>query len=186
MAMFGPKRSIVRYQITRKQRAGFWTHVRKTPTCWLWTGGKNASGYGLFAVGACWRDARGTHRCGRTRLAHRVGYQIQGGRLLRRGFDLDHVKARGCTSKLCVRRSHLEPVHPLVNCTRDDVWAWNREKTYCKNGHEYSGANLRSYKGSRVCRTCVAAAGRRYRARLRGVDVPLRAAGCAPRARLLA
>jgi hypothetical protein len=38
----------------------FWTKVKKTDTCWLWTGVPNDSGYGVLGVG-------GT----RTRPAHR-------------------------------------------------------------------------------------------------------------------
>lgn len=77
----------------------FLAFVHKTETCWLWTGttaGSNAK-YGHF-----WDGERKVY-------AHRFAYETWVGPIPE-GHEIDHVKARGCTSKLCVRPDHLEPV----------------------------------------------------------------------------
>lgn len=76
--------------------------VRKTPTCWVWTGYRNALGYGVI---------RGSHE---TLLAHRVSYSL-------------HVGPPGnlrvchkCDNPSCVRPDHLFLGTDLDN-TRDMI-----------------------------------------------------------------
>lgn len=81
--------------------------VEKSEGCWLWTGttvGSNAR-YGHF-----WDGERKVY-------AHRFAYELWVGPIPE-GHEIDHVKSRGCTSKLCVRPDHLEPVTHRENRRR--------------------------------------------------------------------
>jgi len=115
----------------------FWSHVDKTETCWLWTGGLGRGGYGQFGSG----------EIGGTRLAHRVGYELQVGPIPE-GLELDHL----CRVRHCVRGSHLEPVTGRENLKRSPIT--NGNKTHCLNDHPLSGDNLFYLQGKRQCRTC--------------------------------
>jgi len=79
----------------RPQWEGRWTV--SSSGCWLWGGGTGKSGYGV----AWWQ--------GRQVQAHRAVYELMVGPIPD-GLELDHVRARGCTSRLCVNPAHLEPV----------------------------------------------------------------------------
>lgn len=124
----------------------FFSFVNKTETCWLWTGqtSKNSGGmlYGRF-----WLN-------GKNEVAHRVSWFLTHGSWP--VLPLDHVKARGCTSTLCVNPAHLEPVTQRENQLRGDgVAAINARKTHCPKSHPYSGDNLLWRRdGTRRCRTC--------------------------------
>lgn len=132
----------------------FWAKVDKSGTCWIWLGAKSGSGrYGSFGYE------------GRVQPAHRVAYMLTFGPIPL-GAEIHHVKARGCTSTLCVRPDHLEAVTHQENVLRgDSLQAENARKTRCPRGHEY---DMTMGKG-RWCRTCHRAASReaqrRYRAR---------------------
>lgn len=146
---------------TPEQR--FWAKVDKTEICWLWTGAKMPNGYGSFSVN------------GRTIYAHRFAYELLIGPIPE-GLPLDHVKANGCTSKLCVKAiaderglAHLEPVTHRENLLRGPTTqaATNITKTHCPQGHPYDEANTEHQRGQRLCRTCrrKAALARYYRSR---------------------
>lgn len=111
--------------------------------CWIWTGYKNARGYGRVKHGGRWH------------AAHRVLYELIEGPIPE-GLELDHVRARGCRSTSCVRPSHLEPVTSYENMIRGDgVGALNMRKTHCPSGHEYNKENTHiTPTGRRVCREC--------------------------------
>ena len=120
----------------------FWEKVTKTETCWLWTGGHTRESYPQF-----WD--------GKRVLAHRWAYQQFVGPIPP-GLHLDHVRERGCTSTLCVRLSHLEPVTPRENTMRSNgITAINARKTHCAHGHKYTPETLHmSRTGHRQCRAC--------------------------------
>jgi hypothetical protein len=73
--------------------AAYDARVKKTPSCWLWTGPQNGGGYGIL----CYRG-------GVTVAAHialeRVGVVVEEG----------SVVYRRCNNKICVRPEHLEVV----------------------------------------------------------------------------
>src|SRR5215207_4914988 len=69
----------------------FWKHVRKTPTCWVWTGGAARNGYGVF------RDDRSRHVA-----AHRFSYELHYG-----PFNLSLSELHRCDNPPCVRPDHL-------------------------------------------------------------------------------
>lgn len=68
----------------------FWLRVRKTKTCWLWTGLVNEWGYGMWGV-KHW-----------PRSAHRMSWQITHGPIPKGLKVLHH-----CDNPPCVRPDHL-------------------------------------------------------------------------------
>lgn len=121
----------------------FWAKVEKTETCWLWTAGKNGTGYGVIKHGADhW-------------TAHRLSYTWARGPIPD-GLELDHL----CRVRECVNPDHMEPVTHLENVRRGHAGLRFRERNKCSKGHEYTPeTTYRSLKdGSRVCRTCMRAA----------------------------
>lgn len=89
--------------------------------CWLWTSVVTENGYGHF-----WFN-------GRYQRPHRLVHEWLIGPLLPTQH-VDHVKALGCTSKLCVNPRHLEAVTPQVNTQRDKDS--RPRKTICPHGHQ--------------------------------------------------
>lgn len=85
--------------------------------CWIYTGsktkgnGKESGGYGFF-----WAN-------GRTRLAHRVAYELWYGPIPD-GYEIDHP----CGNRACLHPDHLEAVLPSENHRR-------KRKTHCVRGH---------------------------------------------------
>lgn len=69
--------------------------------CWLWTAALNRHGYGAFSV------------LGKTKLAHRVGYELLVGAIPDE-LALDHL----CSVVSCVNPAHLEPVTDAENTRR--------------------------------------------------------------------
>ena len=69
--------------------------------CWIWTGPKNGSGYGIFSYR------------GRNQSAHRVAYRLLVGEIPD-GLQLDHL----CRKRSCINPAHLEPVTRLENVRR--------------------------------------------------------------------
>lgn len=68
----------------------FWSKVNKTDTCWLWTGSRNAYGYGQLRSD------------GRAYLAHRFSWQLHFGELPTGLYVCHH-----CDTPACVRPDHL-------------------------------------------------------------------------------
>lgn len=120
--------------------------VRRTPTCWLWTGYLKPNGYGSI-----WDGTRKVY-------AHRYAYELHRGPIPA-GMQIDHL----CLNKACVNPEHLEVVTQRTNLLRaTGSPAENARKTHCPRGHEYDGVNNR---GERVCRTCLRALQQARRAR---------------------
>jgi hypothetical protein len=123
--------------------ARFWSKVRKTDTCWLWTAALTSAGYGRFKID------------GKTKTAHRWLYEHLNGPLAP-GLQLDHL----CRIPACVRPDHLEPVTARENLYR--IPNYNGTKTHCKHGHEFTPENTMKVKGGRSCRECSRTASREY------------------------
>lgn len=149
--------------------------------CWLWTGGKDPDGYGVFSDVKAYR-------------AHRWSYEYHIAPIPE-GLVLDHL----CRNPSCVNPWHLEPVpigvntrrgvtvdlHPRVcpkghtdtryrgagrgwYCPTCNAERWaNRaphirpprprvKRTHCRKGHELTEENVRFRKcdGHRLCREC--------------------------------
>lgn len=79
----------------------FLTKIRKTGTCWLWTGRIEPNGYAKFSL------------LGKKVWAHRWAYEHWVG-VIPAGLTLDHL----CRVPSCVRPEHLEPVTNAVNIAR--------------------------------------------------------------------
>lgn len=116
----------------------FWTRVAKTETCWIWVG-RTRKGYGQFDID------------GGSVEAHRYAYELLVGPIPD-GLTLDHVEARGCTSKACVNPAHLEPVTQGANARR---WFSGHARPRCPRGHDMTDSeNVYFERGHRRCRQC--------------------------------
>jgi hypothetical protein len=130
---------------TRTEEERFWGFVNKTETCWLWTGaqaGRPGSHYGVFRRSAPYFKMI---------YAHRWSWENANGPVPE-GLVLDHVRTRGCTSKLCVRLEHLEVVSGWENTLRgDSPPAVAQRLNQCRKGH----SDWYTYPdGRRRCRVC--------------------------------
>lgn len=113
--------------------------------CLRWTGAHIPQGYGQVVVSG----RRGSQR------VHRVAHELWIGPIPE-GYDVDHVKERGCAHRDCIEPSHLEAVTHRENLLRGiGPSAINARKARCKHGHRFSPGNTRiDAKGDRICRTC--------------------------------
>jgi len=110
--------------------------------CLRWTGAHNSRGYGYAKVSG---------HSGPQRV-HRVAYELWIGPIPE-GYDVDHVRERGCVYHDCFEPSHLEAVTHWENVRRVTVF-----RTHCPNGHEFTpdntGTRKRRGHTSRTCKTC--------------------------------
>ena len=140
-----PSRSMI---IDEAAITRFWSKVLRTPSCWLWLGGRTKRGYGAY-----FNDNT-------QMLAYRFAFIVSRGSVPE-GMVLDHL----CRVKHCVNPDHLEAVTQRVNVLRGDApAAINARRTHCSEGHELSDANTYESsrrRGWRICRPCA-----RRRARL--------------------
>lgn len=91
---------------TETEGRRFAAKLRRSPAgCLEWTGARNSKGYGCLVL--------------RTEpwLAHRLAHVVFIGPIPE-GFEVDHVRARGCTSILCMEPDHLEAVSKRENVLR--------------------------------------------------------------------
>lgn len=119
------------------QNERFWSKVDKNGRngCWVWTRSLSF-GYGRFNINHL-----------RWVKAHRFAYETLV-EPVPEGLCLDHL----CRNRRCVNPDHLEPVTMKVNLQRGNNW--QRDKTHCKHGHEFTPDNTVWRKGFRKCREC--------------------------------
>lgn len=117
--------------------------------CWVWTGGKSPSGYGVTSI-----DRRQVR-------VHRAVYELFVGPIPA-GLQLDHL----CRVRACCNPDHLEPVTCRENLLRGQTRAAeNALKDRCPKGHPYDGFGTRPSGASRRwCKTCNAQAARKQSA----------------------
>lgn len=121
----------------------FWSRVRKTDGCWLWTGTFGSAGYGMLSRGG----GRGARSVG----AHRAAYELMVGPIPA-GLQIDHL----CRVRACVNPAHLELVTVRENVLRGEgITARNKRATHCKRGHEFTPENTHiTPRGGRKCLPC--------------------------------
>jgi hypothetical protein len=134
---------------TPKDIVRFWSHVRKTDSCWEWTSLERVNGYGKFTFGG---------RRGKQVRAHRFSYELTVGPIPK-GLVLDHL----CRNTLCVNPAHLEIVTRAENIHRgENPNILIHHGDFCSKGHRltpenvYLNPNKRCSSGfARRCRTCM-------------------------------
>jgi hypothetical protein len=105
--------------------------------CWVWSGAKNAGGYGVVLT---------SER--RPALAHRMMWQEHFGPIPE-GHEIHHK----CENRQCVNPHHLEAVTRLEHRAKHP--SYQLAKTHCPQGHAYTDENTYRYAdGRRRCRTC--------------------------------
>lgn len=142
----------------------FWQRVKKTETCWIWTGKRQKFGYGQIQLGAK----------GRRVSAHRASWEIHYG-LIPEGLWVLHK----CDNPSCVRPDHLwigTHEQNMIDARRKgrmkvpsvDKWL---SRTHCSEGHLFDEQNTyRRVGNQRRCRICHKLEQQRYtlRVKLRG------------------
>ena len=116
--------------------------------CWIWKG--------------CLRNGYGTvKQNGKMQLAHRISFVHWNGEI-KQGLEIDHL----CRNKICCNPSHLEAVTHLENLKRGNIGLFNKNKTHCIYGHEFTKENtIIKQDGRRNCRTCINRLNREWRMR---------------------
>lgn len=127
--------------------------------CWLWLGYVDKENYGRWRIPGSGNNPTG---------AHQVAYALYKEQVPK-GMQLDHTChdpktcAGGitCVHRRCVNPEHLVACTPKQNRSADRAISggWNRSKTHCNRGHEYSEENTWLTKqGHRLCKSCIKSA----------------------------
>lgn len=127
----------------------FFEKVEKGPGCWEWQGPKNGpKGYGLIEID------------GKKVLAHRWSYEHHKGPI-EHGLYVCHE----CDNPKCVNPSHLwlgtarDNIQDAITKGRlipsaSNLGKYQREKTHCPRGHEYTPENTGKQAKGRYCLIC--------------------------------
>ena len=123
--------------------------VRGPDECWPWLGSKFKKGYGRFSMGP------------KKVQAHVFGWTMNNGPMPD-GLVVDHTCHNGsgcpggvtCLHRACQNPAHWEAVTAAENTSRGEGGRYQREKTHCPKGHEYTEENTYHYKGGRSCIQC--------------------------------
>jgi hypothetical protein len=132
----------------------FIDRVEKTPSCWKWRGGKTVAGYGQFYLN------------GVSRYAHRWSFE----HFNQVRLSSNEFVCHKCDNPPCVNPEHLfvgsckNNFNDAISKGRIDiteqysrVGSFQRTKTKCKHGHEFSTENTSFYgpeNNYRRCKTC--------------------------------
>lgn len=122
--------------------------------CWVYSGWKNDSGYGIVVIG------RKNGKRVRARV-HRYVWERDVG-AIPPGMVIDHV----CRNRACCNVDHLKVVDRSENVLENSLSpsAINKKKTHCNRGHEFTDENTYSYRPtSRQCKACMSERASRYR-----------------------
>lgn len=138
-------------EYSMSEYARFISKVKKTKTCWIWTGSLNRQGYGQFYF---------NHKQGR---AHRYSFIHFKGEIPQDKV-IDHI----CNNPQCVNPKHLRAVTNKENVLRGrSPLAENARKTHCPKGHPFDEKNTRLIKKGnnfeRWCLECVKDRRKRWR-----------------------
>lgn len=129
----------------------FWSKVEKTPTCWIWRGGRFKNGYGAFRFR------------GRVEYAHRVAFFLAHGRWPK------PLGMHACDVHACVRvhpRHVGEGTHAMNSA---DMVAKGRQRA--RAGEEHPRAKLTAALVRTIRRRAAAGEGQRALAREYGVNI---------------
>ena len=143
----------------------FWSKVdqRDPDECWPWLAYIDPTkGYGQIG--------RGRRRDGIAE-SHRVAYELSKGPIPE-GMQVDHtchndtecLGGQECEHRACCNPAHLEAVTQQENIARGNAGDYQKLKTHCPSGHEYSPDNTIPTQGGkhRACRVCMRASQRKY------------------------
>jgi hypothetical protein len=109
-----------RIYITTPPEQRFWKYVKKTPTCWLWTGAKHYPGYGVIL-----------RKKGKYIDAHRFSYELHNGEIPAGKWVLHR-----CDNPACVNPEHL-----FIGNNSDNIKD-AYEKGICKRGEQNKRSKL--------------------------------------------
>lgn len=117
--------------------------------CFVWIGSTNGRGRGRFTVS------------GKKVLGYRWAWEQENGPVPE-DKELDHyLYPDRCIGAGCANPAHVRPVTRRENNLRsNNVGSWNRAKTHCSKGHEYTEENTKWITNGgkcwgRRCRTCM-------------------------------
>jgi len=117
------------YGRVRIERHGKWR-------CWIFLGHKNRCGYGQIF----------DSRCGRTRPAHLVSYELEYGPIPK-GLEPNH----NCRVRACINPIHITPMTHLENVR----YGTGATETHCARGHERTPENTYTRpSGKSQCLAC--------------------------------